>query len=83
MTFNIGFELEFPGSVVKRGLFRKVAGTLVSSLETKHGNFILLLTFTHHHACIPRRVRQKCTNVHPQFAGMIRSHVPTTHIRYK
>ena len=30
---------------------------------------------TYNHACIPRRVRQRCTNVHPQFAGMFRSHV--------
>ena len=22
----------------------------------------------YHHACIPRRVRQRCTNVYPQFA---------------
>ena len=30
---------------------------------------------TYHHAFIPRRIRQRCTNVHPQFAGMFRSHV--------
>ena len=31
--------------------------------------------FRYNHACIPRRVRQRCTNLHPQFAGMFRSHV--------
>ena len=33
------------------------------------------LSITYHHACIPRGVRQRCTNVHPQFASMFRSHV--------
>ena len=30
---------------------------------------------TYHHAFIPRRLMQRCTNVHPQFAGMFRSHI--------
>ena len=33
------------------------------------------LVITYHHASIPLRVRQRCTNVHPQFARMFRSHV--------
>ena len=35
----------------------------------------IFFTYTYHHACIPRKVRQKCTNAHSQFAGTFRSHV--------
>ena len=35
----------------------------------------LLITYRYYHACIPRRVRQRCTNAHPLFAGMFRSHL--------
>ena len=39
--------------------------------EDLHDEFLNnATTNTHHHACIPRRDRQNCTNVHPQLAGM-------------
>ena len=37
-----------------------------------HSSYYLFFT---KHTCIHRRVRQRCTNVHPQFAGTFRSHV--------
>ena len=47
------------------------------SVSTIHGYLILRLVphNTYHHACIPRRVRQRCINVYPQFAGMFKFHV--------
>ena len=41
-----------------------IDGGLYFSVNEKQTH--LVSTLTYHHVCIPRRVRQRCTDVHPQ-----------------